>query len=71
MDTPELVRLANSRDVVISGCRPASDIPVFLSVYGDKSENIILQGNFLKKAKQHVFFEKESLKKALSVAGNQ
>lgn len=64
--TPELVRLINSRDVVISESRSASDIPVFLSVYGDKSENIILQNNFLKKAKQKVVFEKESLKKTLS-----
>lgn len=55
-DTPELVRLVNIRDAVISESRPLSPAPVFLSILGKRSEMIILQNNVLRSARQRYVF---------------
>ena len=47
--TPELIRLVDSSDVVISESRPESHTPVFLTVTGEKSGNIFLLNNNLMK----------------------
>ena len=61
MKTQELIRLIDTRDCIISRSRPMSPVPVFLSVYGDASENIILQNNFLKNVKEKVASGKNSV----------
>ncbi len=48
--TPELIRLVNARDAVISSSSPLSDIPLFLSVRGEKSGKITFLNNDLRKA---------------------
>ena len=69
LHTPELIRLVNTRDVVISESRPTSPVPVFLSIYGDKSDDIVMLNNFLKNAENNVAFEKESRKTVLTEFG--
>ena len=64
--SPEIIRLVNTRDVVISESQPTSDVPVFLSVYGEDSKDIIMLNNILKNAKKKYIFEKKSLKTSLT-----
>ena len=66
LHTPELIRLVNTRDVVISESRPTSPVPVFLSIHGEKSDGIVMLNNLLKNAKQKFAFEKESMKTILT-----
>ncbi len=66
LHTPELIRLVNTRDVIISESRPTSPVPVFLSIHGEKSDNIVMMNNLLKRAKQKIAFEKESMKMILT-----
>ncbi|MBD0777838.1 glycoside hydrolase family 28 protein [Maribacter sp. ANRC-HE7] len=47
-NSPELIRLNDVRQVLISGCYPLQPMPVFLSVYGNGSNDIILLNNRLK-----------------------
>lgn len=70
LNTPELIRLVNTQDVLISDSRPTSVISVFLTVYGDRSNKIILQNNVLRDAKQKYFFKKGSTKNILTEFGN-
>lgn len=56
--TPELIRLKNTRDVVISQSRPSIQVPVFLSVFGEKSDRIILQNNILRDVKEKYILDK-------------
>ncbi|MCC5928783.1 MAG: glycoside hydrolase family 28 protein [Cyclobacteriaceae bacterium] len=44
-NSPELIRLINSKNAIISQSRSASPVPVFLSIYGRNSAEIILQNN--------------------------
>ena len=67
--TPELIRLVDTRDVLISQSRPTTTIPVFMSVHGDKSDLIILHNNILKDAKQKYVFERESMNRILKETG--
>jgi hypothetical protein len=62
LQSPELIRLVDTRDAIISEVRPTAPISVFLSVYGEKSKNIVFQNNQLNNAKQKVIFEKNSIK---------
>jgi len=68
-NTPELIRLVNTSDAVISECRPVSDIPLFLSVSGDKSNNIVLMNNLLKNAKQNTAFKNGAKELILDESG--
>ncbi len=63
--SPELIRLIQVKDAVISESRSLSPLPVFLSVYGDQSANIIMRNNETKNAQQRVFLEKESIKDSI------
>jgi len=60
LKTQELIRLIDTRDCIISESRPSSPVPVFLSVYGDITENIVLQNNILKNVKEKVVSGKNS-----------
>ena len=53
-NSPELIRLKDVRQVLISGCRPLQPMMVFLSVYGDCSDDIILLNNRLKNTKKSI-----------------
>ena len=70
LHTPELIRLVNTRDVVISENTAASFVPVFLSVYGEKSNDIIMRNNLLKNAEQKAVFKDGSMKTILTESGN-
>ena len=47
-----LVRLRDARQVYIHGCRPLNDVPVFLSVEGAGSRDVLLQANDLRRVGQ-------------------
>ncbi len=66
LQTPELIRLVNTLEVVISDSQPTSPVPVFLSIHGEESDNIVMMNNLLKNARQNVDFENESMKKILT-----
>jgi hypothetical protein len=55
-DADALVRLHNTRDVFIHGCRPTSDVETFLSVHGTGSSGIYLFANDLRRANCQVTF---------------
>ncbi len=69
MQTPELIRLSDTRDAVISESRPSAPVPVFLSVYGANSDKIILLNNILRDVKEKYVFENKSMKKILQETG--
>ncbi len=68
-ETPDLIRLVNTRDAVIAQSRPSSPVKVFLSVAGDLSDGIILQNNLLKNARLNYLLEKDSLKTKIVDSG--
>jgi hypothetical protein len=45
-----LLRLRDARQVYLHGCRPLNDVPLFLSVEGAASRDILLQANDLRRA---------------------
>jgi hypothetical protein len=45
-----LLRLRGARQVYLHGCRPLNDVPLFLSVEGAGSRDILLQANDLRRA---------------------
>lgn len=58
-----LIRLRDTRRVLIQNCRPSGDVAAFVAVHGGKSSDIALAGNDLRKAHSAVlavdgFFEK-------------
>jgi len=53
----QLCPLNDVRQVLISGCRPLQPMMVFLSVYGDCSDDIILLNNRLKNIKKSIEIE--------------
>jgi polygalacturonase len=61
-NSPELIRLNDVRQVLISGCRPLLPMPVFLSVYGDHSNDIILLNNRLKNTQKSIEIKNDNLK---------
>ncbi|GAB3958699.1 glycoside hydrolase family 28 protein [Spirosoma harenae] len=67
--TPELIRLINTRKSIIADSRPTAVVSVFLSVYGDKSSAITLTNNTLSQAKQTCFFENPALKSIVKESG--
>ena len=69
LQSPELIRLTDVRGAIISDSRLTSPVPVFLSVYGDKSQNILLKDNLLGNAKRHIFFGNKSIKTAVTEIG--
>jgi polygalacturonase len=69
-NSPELIRLINSRDIMIRESQPLTQIPLFLSVYGEKSSGIILQNNILKKAAQKVNLAAEAMREIITEKGN-
>ncbi len=68
--TPELIRLVNTTDVVISGSQPVSKVPLFLAVKGNKSKNIILQNNRLMKSSKSYMLENGLDKKIIRESGS-
>ena len=63
--SPELIRLIQVKNAAITKSRSLSPLPVFLSVYGDQSADIIVRDNLLENVQQEVFLEKESMKKII------
>lgn len=47
-----LIRLRETRSVLMQGCRPLSDVDTFLHVEGEKSAEIALLGNDLRRARR-------------------
>ncbi|MGZ3386103.1 MAG: hypothetical protein ACXVB5_14470, partial [Isosphaeraceae bacterium] len=47
-----LMCLRDARQVYVHGCRPLNDVPVFLSVEGAGSREILLQANDLRRVGQ-------------------
>ncbi|MCC5930149.1 MAG: glycoside hydrolase family 28 protein [Cyclobacteriaceae bacterium] len=66
-NAPELIRLINSREAIISQSRSITPIPVFLSIYGQKSGNIILQSNPFSNAIDMAIFKDGADKKSLKI----
>ncbi|MGB3780170.1 MAG: glycoside hydrolase family 28 protein [Tunicatimonas sp.] len=58
---PALIRFVNVRDGVISESRSRTPVPVFLSVYGDQSANIVVRNNWMKNVQQKISVENASL----------
>lgn len=58
--TPEVIRLINCKKVLLSKNRPAMSVPVYLTVYGKDSEEIILLHNFLQNADQKYIIKEEA-----------
>ncbi len=50
--TAALLRLSDARQVYVHGCRPLSEVALFLSVAGAGSQDILLQSNDLRRADQ-------------------
>ncbi|MBD2754365.1 glycoside hydrolase family 28 protein [Spirosoma validum] len=69
VQTPELIRLINTRKTIIADSRPTATVAAFLSVYGDKSSAITLINNQLGQSKQTYFFETPSLKASVKESG--
>lgn len=46
--SPEVIRLNNTREVMISDSQPISRVETFVGVYGGRSENIFLRNNRIK-----------------------
>ena len=65
LQAPELIRLINVKDALISDSRTRSPVSVFLSVYGDQSANVVMRNNETKNAQQRIFLEKKSMKKII------
>ncbi len=59
VQSSELIRLVNARGITITDSRPVSPVPIFVSVYGDQSKDIVLKDNFIRNAGTSVFFEKQ------------
>ncbi len=55
--TPELIRLIDSKDVLISECSPINPVQAFVSVYGENSKGIVLLNNRIGNAHKSVFFK--------------
>ncbi|MGK7395046.1 MAG: glycoside hydrolase family 28 protein [Candidatus Cyclobacteriaceae bacterium M3_2C_046] len=58
--TPEMIRLINCKKVLLSKNRPATSVPVYLTVYGKDSDEIILLHNFLQSADQKYVVKEEA-----------
>ncbi|RRA98086.1 glycoside hydrolase family 28 protein [Larkinella rosea] len=67
--TPDLIRLINTRKTNIADSRPTSAVATFLSVYGSQSSAITLINNQLVLSKQTFFFETPSLKESVKESG--
>ncbi|GAB4012695.1 glycoside hydrolase family 28 protein [Spirosoma migulaei] len=67
--TPELIRLINTRKTLIADSRPTAAVTSFLSIYGDKSSAITLINNQLGQSAQMYFLEAPSLKASVKESG--
>jgi hypothetical protein len=63
----ELLRLINSKDVLLTATKVLSTAATFLRVEGISSENIIVDGGDLRKAIQAVTFENGAIKDAVKL----
>jgi hypothetical protein len=52
----ELIRLHNTQDAFVHGCRPTSDVETFINVQGMESTGIHLTANDLRRANCQVTF---------------
>lgn len=68
-ETPDLIRLVNTRNALVSECCPANQIPVFLSVYGNGSAAIVLKDNLLSKADKSILIKAEIRADSISETG--
>lgn len=64
-DQSELLRLINSKDVLLTATRLLSSAKSFLQVEGANSENIIVDGGDLRKANNPIAFENGASKNAV------
>ena len=60
VSTPEMIRLINSKKVLLSKNSAFSSIPVYLAVYGKASDEITLLHNFLQNADQKFIVKEEA-----------
>ncbi len=51
-DARPLIRLTQTQDVLIRGCRPQSALDTFLQLTGDRTTRVVLTGNDLRRAKR-------------------
>ncbi len=68
--TKALIQLENTENIVISESRSLSPIPVFASVEGAGSRNLVLMNNDLSNSKQKVFFSDPAAKASLKEFNN-
>jgi len=64
----ELVRIVNSKDVLIAASRVLTNAAVFLQVEGESSEGITVTGGDIRKAIKPVAFERGANKNAVMIA---
>jgi len=57
LNSPQHIRLLNTKDVTISQCFPKDPVPVFVSVEGEESGGIVLINNRLKNARTNLVLE--------------
>jgi hypothetical protein len=63
----ELLRLVNSKDVLLTACRTLTPAAIFLQVEGASSENIRVEGSDTSKAVKSLAVERGANKKAVNM----
>jgi hypothetical protein len=63
-----LISLRDARQVYVHGCRPLREVALFLRVEGAGSENILLQANDLRRAKQDCLVVEGASAEAVTLA---
>jgi len=57
LNSPQQIRLINTKDAIISQCFPIDPVPVFLTVEGEDTRGIVLLNNRLKNAQTNLILE--------------
>ncbi len=66
-DSSEVLRLVNSKDILLSGIRVLTPASVFLRVEGAASDGIVVNGGDMRKAIQKTVFENGAVKTAVTL----
>ena len=64
-EASELLRIVNSKDVLLTGIRVLTPASVFLRVEGTASDGIVVNGGDMRKANQKTVFENGAVKSAV------
>ncbi len=65
--TPEVIRLVDAKDVLISESQSCNFVPAFLSVSGNRSEKIVMLNNNLGNVEKEYITEEESIRNKITV----